>query len=54
MSAEVVARHGHRAFRKGKVVAVPGVQNKAFVFLNRIVPRWFPPKVIKFYNRTKE
>jgi short-subunit dehydrogenase len=54
MSAETVARHGHRAFRKGKTVAVPGVQNKMFVFLNRIVPRWFPPKVIKLYNRTKE
>jgi hypothetical protein len=54
MSAEAVARHGYRAFRKGKVVAVPGLQNKIFVFINRIVPRWFPPKVVKLYNRTKE
>jgi uncharacterized protein len=54
MSAEVVAQYSHRAFRDGKVIAVPGLQNKAFVFLNRFVPRWIPRKVVKFYNRTKE
>jgi short-subunit dehydrogenase len=54
MSAEAVAIYGHRAFRNGKVTAVPGLQNKIFVFLNRIVPRRFPPKVAKFYNRTKD
>jgi short-subunit dehydrogenase len=54
MSAEAVAIYGHRAFRRKKLTAVPGIQNKIFVFLNRIVPRWFPRKVVKFYNRTKE
>jgi short-subunit dehydrogenase len=53
MSAEVVAAYGHRAFRNGKVTAVPGIQNHIFIFLNRISPRWFPRKVVKFYNRTK-
>jgi short-subunit dehydrogenase len=54
MSAEAVAIYGHRAFRNRKVTAVPGIQNHIFIFLNRIFPRWFPRKVVKFYNRTKE
>jgi len=32
MSAEAVARIGHRAFRAGKVIAVPGGSNKLLVF----------------------
>jgi uncharacterized protein len=54
MSAETVAIYGHRAFRNGKITAVPGLQNKLFVFLNRIFPRWLPRKIVKFYNRTKD
>jgi uncharacterized protein len=54
MSAEAVAIYGHRAFRNGKVTAVPGMQNKMFVFLNRISPRRFPRKIVKFYNRTQD
>jgi short-subunit dehydrogenase len=54
MSAAVVAIHGHRAFRKGKITAVPGLPNKTFVFLNRILPRQIPRKLVKFYNRTKD
>jgi short-subunit dehydrogenase len=53
MSAEAVAVYGHRAFRNGKVTAVPGIQNHILIFLNRILPRWFPRKVVKFYNRTQ-
>jgi short-subunit dehydrogenase len=54
MQAKAVAIYGHRAFRSGKVTAVPGLQNKAFVFLNRFAPRRVPRKIVKFYNRTKE
>jgi uncharacterized protein len=54
MSAVAVAVYGHRAFRSGKVTAVSGIQNKAFVFLNRILPRQFPRKMVKFYNRTTD
>ncbi len=54
MPAQSVAVHGHRAFRDGKVTAVPGIQNKAFVFLNRILPRPLPRKMVKFYNRTTD
>ncbi len=54
MTAAAVAIHGHRAFRNGKITAVPGVQNKVFVFLNRILPRQLPRKMVKFYNRTTD
>src|SRR5271170_3773316 len=54
MTSEAVAVYGHRAFRKGKVTAVPGLQNKAFVFLNRILPRPLPRKLVKRYNRTTD
>jgi uncharacterized protein len=53
MSAEAVAQYGYRAFRSGKVAAIPGLQNKAFVFLNRFAPRWLPRKIINFYNLTR-
>ncbi|MGD1090006.1 MAG: SDR family oxidoreductase [Verrucomicrobiota bacterium] len=53
MAAEAVAIYGHRAFRKGKRLAVPGLSNRLLIFMNRITPRWFPRKIIKFYNRTK-
>jgi len=54
MSAEAVAVYGHRAFRKGKVTAVPGMQNQIFVFLNRILPRPLPRKIVKRYNSTTD
>jgi hypothetical protein len=54
MSAEAVAVYGHCAFRNGKVTAIPGMQNKAFVFLNRILPRQLPRKIVKRYNRTTD
>jgi short-subunit dehydrogenase len=52
MTAEEVAHRGHRDFRDRKIISVPGLRNKIFIFLNRLVPRWFPRKVVKFYNRT--
>jgi short-subunit dehydrogenase len=52
MSAEAVAICGHSAFRNRKITAVPGVQNKMLVFLNRILPRHLPRKIVKLYNRT--
>jgi short-subunit dehydrogenase len=54
MSAEAVGAYGHRAFRNGKVTAVPGMQNKAFVFLNRLLPRPLPRKIVKRYNRMED
>jgi uncharacterized protein len=51
MSAEAVARLGHRAFRKGKITAITGIQNHLFIFISRILPRMIPRKLVKLYNR---
>jgi uncharacterized protein len=54
MTAQAVARLGHRAFRKGKLTVVTGLPNRIFVFLNRVLPRALPRKLVKRYNRTVE
>jgi len=54
MATDVVAIYGHRAFRNGKVIAVPGIQNRLMIFLIRFVPRWLPRRIVKFYNRTTD
>ena len=41
MTAEEVARVGHRAFRRGRVVAIPGLQGKIVAGLVRAVPTGF-------------
>jgi hypothetical protein len=53
MSAQEVARIGHRDFRIRKIISVPGLRNNFFIFLNRLVPRSLPRKIVKSYNRTK-
>lgn len=50
MSAEKVARLGHDAFRKGKVVAVAGIRNWLLSSSVRISPRFVVRKVVKFLN----
>jgi hypothetical protein len=54
MPAATVASDGHRAFRKGKLLAIPGWQYHFLVFLVRIMPRWCVRKMAGFFNRTKE
>jgi short-subunit dehydrogenase len=54
MSAEVVARCGHRAFRKGRVLCVPGVLNHFLIFLARITPRRLQRKIVKSLNKTRD
>jgi hypothetical protein len=39
MTAQAVARAGHRGFRRGKVVVIPGLGNKAGTWLVRFAPR---------------
>lgn len=50
MSAERAARKGHRAFRRGRVVAIPGAMNALGAFLPRLAPRWLPRKVTRRLN----
>lgn len=54
MSAEAVARCGHRAYRHGKVVAVPGFGNRLLIFLTRIMPRLLIRRGVKSFNKTKD
>jgi uncharacterized protein len=54
MSAAAVARAGHRAFRAGKVIAVPGGSNKLLVLSGRLAPRAVVRKIAKYYNRTED
>ena len=50
MSAEAVAVYGHSAFRKKRVVAVPGLQNRLLVFLTRLSPRSIIRKTAGKFN----
>jgi short-subunit dehydrogenase len=54
MSAETVACCGHRAYRHGRLLAVPGFGNHFLIFLTRIMPRCFVRKSVKFFNNTKD
>jgi short-subunit dehydrogenase len=54
MPAASVARHGHRAFRQGRWLAIPGWQYHFLVFLVRILPRRCVRKLAGIFNRTKE
>jgi len=54
MTAKAVASCGHQAFRQGRLLAVPGLQNRLLVFLVRITPRWLVRKLAGLYNSTKE
>jgi short-subunit dehydrogenase len=54
MSAEQVARFGHRAFREKQVVSIPGFQNRLLVFLTRILPRRIVRKAVHSFNKLEE
>jgi short-subunit dehydrogenase len=53
MSAQAVARAGHRAFRRGRVTVIPGWLNFGMVFLVRLLPRWLPRRIVRHYNQTR-
>jgi hypothetical protein len=54
MPAATVANYGHRAFRRGRPLAIPGWQYQTLLFLLRIMPRWFVRKMARRFNDTKE
>jgi len=50
MSAESVARIGHRAFRQGQCVAVAGLRNRVLAFSTRLAPRALVRKIARRFN----
>ncbi|HUB86456.1 MAG TPA: SDR family oxidoreductase [Verrucomicrobiae bacterium] len=54
MPAATVARYGYYAFRRGKVVAVPGFGNRFLIFSTRIGPRSQIRKAVKYFNKIKK
>ncbi len=50
MSAETVASFGYRAFRRGRVIAIPGLPNRLLALLVRFTPRGLVRKVTKRLN----
>jgi hypothetical protein len=53
MSAAEVAAAGHRAFRQGRCVNVPGAKNRLLVQLTRFLPRAAIRKGVGRYNKLK-
>jgi short-subunit dehydrogenase len=53
MPAAAVASYGHRAFRQGRPLAIPGWQYQVLLLLVRILPRWFVRKMARRFNDTK-
>ncbi len=51
MSAAEVAAAGHRAFRSGASIAVPGLKNRLLLALIRLLPRAFVRRGVGRYNR---
>jgi uncharacterized protein len=50
MTAKEVAVQGHRAFRIGRVVAVPGLRNRLLVLLVRFTPRLLVRLITRKFN----
>ena len=53
MSSAEVAVAGHRAFREGRCVDVPGAKNRLLVQLTKIIPRSTIRKGVGHYNKLK-
>lgn len=54
MSAAAVARVGHRAFRGGRVLAIPGFSNRFLTVLVRLMPRVAVRKIVKWGNTLRK
>jgi hypothetical protein len=53
MSADAVARQGHRAYRRGQVVTVTGFRNQLPAFLVRLFPRAAVRKIARRLNNVR-
>ena len=54
MSAEAVARYGHCAFRRGRVLAIPGLGNRLLTLLVRALPRFVVRKIVNWGNISRK
>jgi short-subunit dehydrogenase len=54
MSAETVARYGHDAFRRGRVVAIPGLSNWLLTLLVRLLPRLVVRRIVRWGNTARK
>lgn len=50
MTSKEVAIHGHRTFRSGRVVVVPGWRNRLLVLLVRFTPRLLVRSITRKFN----
>jgi short-subunit dehydrogenase len=54
MSAAEVAQAGHRAFRQGRCVDIPGLKNRLMTQLIRMIPRSIIRRSVARYNQVKQ
>lgn len=50
LSAATVARHGHAAFRRGRVLAIPGLSNRLLTLIVRLTPRFAVRRIVRWGN----
>lgn len=53
MSAAAVARAGHAAFRRGRVLSVPGLSNRFLTLLVRVMPRLVVRRIVRWGNNIR-
>jgi uncharacterized protein len=57
MSPESVARQAYTGFLKGRRIVVPGISNRALLFLNRLMPRrlsvWFTETIMGLNGKSE-
>jgi uncharacterized protein len=53
MPAAAVARAGHRGFRRGQVIVIPGLGNRLLAFSGRFAPRIVVRKIVKWLQSTR-
>jgi short-subunit dehydrogenase len=54
MSGAAVAQAGHKAFRQGRCVDIPGLKNRLTTQLVRMVPRSIIRRAVARYNQVKQ
>jgi hypothetical protein len=50
MTAAEVATYGHRQFRAGKTIVIPGIGNQLVPYLLRLMPRCLTRRIVHHFN----